>query len=201
LATYIAMSARCISVSTSSPCSGKQAMPSDAPTSSSAPSTRNGRSSACRIFWPTSAPASASGAVGQQDRELVAAQPRDGVARAQHAGDPRADELEQLVAAVVAERVVDLLELVEVEQHHDRLVPSRWAVDSARSTRSWNSARFGSPVRTSCRARLSLSSAWRPGEVQRDERQQQPGQQRRGEVGDEHGDRREAERAGPREDR
>ena len=87
LAAYIATSARCRSVSTSSPCSGNAAMPSDAPTSSSASSTRERALAApSRIFSPTSAPASASGAVGQQHGELVAAEARDGVARAQDRG-------------------------------------------------------------------------------------------------------------------
>jgi hypothetical protein len=52
----------------------------------------------------------------QQHRELVAAQARDGVAGAQRAGDPLGEGDEQLVADGVAEAVVDLLELVEVEE-------------------------------------------------------------------------------------
>ena len=55
--------------------------------------------------------------VGQQDRELVAAEARDDVVVPQRAAQPLGDLLEQLVAAVVAERVVDVLEPVDVEQH------------------------------------------------------------------------------------
>ena len=55
--------------------------------------------------------------VGQQDRELVAAQPRDDVVVPQRAAQPFGDLLEQLVAAVVAERVVDVLEPVDVQEH------------------------------------------------------------------------------------
>jgi hypothetical protein len=56
----------------------------------------------------------------QQHGELVAAQARDRVAGAQHAGDPRPDEPQEAIAVVVAQRVVDELEPVEVEEHHDR---------------------------------------------------------------------------------
>ena len=56
--------------------------------------------------------------IGQHDAELVAAQPRHHVFVAQHARQARPDLLQQLVAEVVAERVVDLLEVVEVDQHH-----------------------------------------------------------------------------------
>ena len=55
------------------------------------------------------------------DEELVAAEPRDRVAGAHRVVQPRRQRDEQLVARLVAERVVDELELVEVgEQHRDR---------------------------------------------------------------------------------
>ncbi len=57
---------------------------------------------------------------GQHDAELVAAEPRDGVLGAEPLGDPGADLVEQLVARLVPERVVDLLEAVEVEQQRGR---------------------------------------------------------------------------------
>ena len=79
--------------------------------------------------------------------ELVAAEARHGVAGAQAAGEPSADLLQQLVAGVVAERVVDLLEAVEVhQQHRDLLAVALGGDRSACSTRSRNSTRFGSPV-------------------------------------------------------
>ena len=56
------------------------------------------------------------GDVRQQDDELVAAEPGDAVAFAQDACQARADLLQQQVTVVMAERVVDLLEAVEVEQ-------------------------------------------------------------------------------------
>ena len=55
------------------------------------------------------------------DEELVAAQPRDGVGRAHRVVQPRRERDQQVVARLVAQRVVDELELVEVgEQHGDR---------------------------------------------------------------------------------
>ena len=54
----------------------------------------------------------------QEDRELVAAEARDGVVLAQQAREALADLAQHLVAVVVAEGVVDLLEAIEVEQHH-----------------------------------------------------------------------------------
>ena len=65
--------------------------------------------------------------VGADDRELVTAKPCDGVGRSQHALQPRSDLLQQRIAAVVAERVVDVLEAIEVEQKDakHRLVAAR----------------------------------------------------------------------------
>ncbi|CAN5918119.1 hypothetical protein BH23ACT10_BH23ACT10_01790 [soil metagenome] len=64
---------------------------------------------------------------GHQDRELVTAQPRDGVALADSLLQPLGDAGQQLVADAVAERVVDLLEPVEVNEQHgdDVVVPTR----------------------------------------------------------------------------
>jgi hypothetical protein len=51
----------------------------------------------------------------QDDRELVAAETRHGVGLAQHAAHPRRHTRQHAVAGVMAERVVDLLEAVQVE--------------------------------------------------------------------------------------
>ena len=57
-----------------------------------------------------------------QDREFVAAKPRDGVALAHRDANALRDDPEQLVADRMAERVVDALEVVEVEiEHRHRL--------------------------------------------------------------------------------
>ncbi len=54
----------------------------------------------------------------KQDDELVAAQPRHGVAVAQAALEAIGDFLQQLVAGLVAQRVVDLLESIQVQEQH-----------------------------------------------------------------------------------
>ncbi len=59
----------------------------------------------------------------QQHRELVATEPRDGVTYAQLAAQAGTDEVQQQVAVVMAERVVDVLEAVEVEQQDGDLAP------------------------------------------------------------------------------
>ena len=51
-------------------------------------------------------------------RELVPAEPGQGVAAADHAAEPAGDAAQQRVAGRVAEAVVDALEVVEVEQQH-----------------------------------------------------------------------------------
>ena len=58
----------------------------------------------------------AVGQVAQQHGELVAAEPGQGVAAAQRLAQPGGDLPQQRVALVVAQRVVDLLEAVEVDQ-------------------------------------------------------------------------------------
>ena len=58
----------------------------------------------------------AVGQPAQQHRELVAAEPRERVAAPQRAAQPFGDVAQEPVAVVVAERVVDLLEPVEVDQ-------------------------------------------------------------------------------------
>ena len=63
--------------------------------------------------WPATA---AGPARLGQDRELVAAQPGDEVAVADRAGDPLGHGDEERVAGGVAERVVDDLEVVEVDE-------------------------------------------------------------------------------------
>ena len=56
--------------------------------------------------------------IGKEDGELVAAQPAHGVDLPYVALEPDGDSLEEHVADLVAERVVDLLEPVEVDDEH-----------------------------------------------------------------------------------
>ena len=79
----------------------------------------------------------------EQDGELVAAEARGQVAGAQHPAQAAGEGDEQLVADLVAEAVVDPLEVVEVEEEHDRAAVGR---ASAASTCWVNSARLASPV-------------------------------------------------------
>ncbi len=59
-------------------------------------------------------------AVGQQDAELVAAEPGHQVAAPQRRHQPLPDADQQLVAVAVPERIVDPPEVVDVQQQHDR---------------------------------------------------------------------------------
>jgi hypothetical protein len=61
------------------------------------------------------------GDAGHDDHELVAADTRDRVALAHAHEDPARDRLQQAVAELVAERIVDGLEAVEVEEKHGHL--------------------------------------------------------------------------------
>ena len=61
--------------------------------------------------------------VGRDHRELLAAQPRHHIVIARHVLEAVGDRPQHLVADIVAMRVVDLLEMVEVEDHQpDRLL-------------------------------------------------------------------------------
>src|SRR3954462_188719 len=58
------------------------------------------------------------GQVGDADDELVAPEPGDRVDLAQRHVEPLGDHAEERVAGLVAERVVDLPEAVEVDEQH-----------------------------------------------------------------------------------
>ena len=58
----------------------------------------------------------------QQQHELVAAHARDGVDLADHAAQSQRDAIQQLVAGVMAERIVDELEAIQVEHQHGELL-------------------------------------------------------------------------------
>ena len=61
-----------------------------------------------------------AGDVVQQQAELVAAEARDRVGRPDGLAESRRDARQQLVAGVVPERVVDLLEVIEVDEQDGR---------------------------------------------------------------------------------
>ncbi len=76
----------------------------------------------------------------RQDRELVAAEARDHPAFADPLGQSRPEMGEQIVAVLVAERVVDVLEVVEVEQHHCERRGSALGLPRSRRRRSRRTA-------------------------------------------------------------
>ena len=118
-----------------------------APMRTSMPSTVRPASSACAH---PPADRLGVGRVGQDDRELVAAEAGEHVAGAQHRAQTRADLLEHEVAGAVAERVVELLEAVEVdEQQRDRRAAERGRPRGARRSDRSRWRRFGRPVRSS----------------------------------------------------
>ena len=88
---------------------------------------------------------------------------RHHLAIVEHAGNPRRDRLQHLVAVGVPEQVVDLLEPVEVEAQDGERPP-----DARRISISWSSfllklLRLGSPVRASwcARKRMCCSASLR----------------------------------------
>ena len=140
------------------------AIPIDAPMNSSRPSIRNGSLQAVQDALGDDGRLARVADVVEQERELVAAQPGDGVVRAERTFQAACDRLEQLVAAGVAEAVVDDLEAVEVEEQHRGAALAgwwRWARRIDWSRRSTNRTRLGRPVSASwsasCWSRRSAS--------------------------------------------
>ena len=100
----------------------------------------------------------------EQDRELVAAEARDRVRGTRRLDEALGGGLQQAVARIVAERVVDVLEVVEVEEHdRDALAASDARASSACWTRLRNRLRLASSVSGSWKAswRSCSSSALR----------------------------------------
>ena len=118
---YIATSAWRSSVSTSSPCVGNIAMPIE-------PSAGQGQAVDDHRLLERGADlldhddrVALAARLGDQHPELVAAEAGHRVRAAQGGAQPPADLHQQRVAGVVAERVVDVLEAVEVHHGHGEL--------------------------------------------------------------------------------
>ena len=126
LAVYMATSAL---RSSSSALSTSAVQPSTIPRLAcaeiSCPATVKGRSSSAMTRSATRVTAALSLDVVQEHGELVAAQARREVARLQRAAQAPGDGLQQLVADRMAERVVDRLEVVEVEEEDRVVAPAR----------------------------------------------------------------------------
>ena len=86
------------------------------------PSIGKGSVRAANILLATTAAASPSAMSRQADHEFVAAKSCGGVAFPQAGAQAHGHGFEQLVADMMAERVVDMLEVVEIEHHHRHLI-------------------------------------------------------------------------------
>ena len=110
------MSAFLVSVSMSAPSAGYIAIPIDAVVWHSWPLSCSGWLSTDSSSPATLLDLAPFGSFFQNDHELVAAEPRHHVARTQRAPQPAADLHQQHVAGVVAQRIVDDLEPVEIDE-------------------------------------------------------------------------------------
>ena len=123
LAVYIATSALRSSTSAVSSARLVAAIPMLAPTAISWPPIWNGTCRASMIRWATASERSRFGRIEEQHRELVATEPRSQVVGADAAVDALGDDPQEAVAGPVAQRVVDDLEVVEVEEQDDGIEP------------------------------------------------------------------------------
>ena len=102
------------------------------------------------------------GEVLEQERELVPAEPGHGVHRAQQRAQPLAERRQQAVADGVAAGVVDLLEVVEVEEHARRAGSPSGGRARARRRAGRGTARgWAGPVSWSCSAWWASSASAR----------------------------------------
>ena len=118
LARYMAMSAFLISVCASVPSRGKMLTPMLAVSTNSWPRTITGSSTAVEQLAGQRGERVALDHVLGDHHELVAAQPGQDVGGAQPVAQAPRHDLQHLVADVVAQRVVDGLEAVEVDEQH-----------------------------------------------------------------------------------
>jgi hypothetical protein len=91
-----------------------------------------GTSSAAMMRWPSRC--SSVVAAAEQDGELVAAEARDAVGVGHGATQPRAHLAQHVVADAVAQRVVDVLEAVQVHHEDAELVAPSMASPMARAS-------------------------------------------------------------------
>ena len=82
------------------------------------PARSNGSASVARILSARATTSAACAGLRLHEHELVATQPGQGVGGADRGADPLGDGAQQPVAGGMAQRVVDVLEAVEVEQQH-----------------------------------------------------------------------------------
>ena len=125
---------------------------------SCAPASVNGSLSASRRRSAiSSGPSASESSVGDHD-ELVPAEAPKRVGVAYDAIESLRDRSQELIAGAVAERLVDALEVVEIDEQRRHGVLWRRARTSICSVRSRISVRFGSPVNASWVAMNASSS-------------------------------------------
>ncbi len=91
-------------------------------TNSSWPSTSNGEDSTLSSFWAQRRDLLQVAHRTHHHRVFVSAQPRHHIALAQAAAEAARDLLQQRVADLVAERVIDVLEAVEIDEQRCHLL-------------------------------------------------------------------------------
>ena len=140
------------------------AMPIEAATTNSRPSRWNGVRQRLLDALGDHGRLAGVADVVEQERELVAAEPRDGVAGAQDGLQPPRDGDQQRVADVVAERVVDELEAVEVQEEHggERPVRARGAGRAGSPGRGGRGTARGWAARSARRGARRAGGAARP---------------------------------------
>ena len=115
------MSAFLVSVWTSEPSAGNMAMPMLAVVWHSWPLNCTGWLTAAQQLARDRLDVAAFGGVFEDHDEFVAAEPRHDVACAQALAQPAGDFHQQGVAGFMAERIVDDLEAVEIDEQHRKL--------------------------------------------------------------------------------
>ena len=117
LAAYIAMSARLSRPDASTPCRGRERDADRHADGDDQVGERDGLGDGAQHALAGVGGGFCGEGVRQQDGELVAAEAGEHVAGRERGGCPQGDLLQQHVAHLVAERVVDVLEAVEVADH------------------------------------------------------------------------------------
>ena len=114
-----------------------------APTITSLPSITTARLISSMMRLARSWVCQLAGRVMVKDDEFVPAPARDQIAGADDGAEPGCDLDQKLVAGAVAEAVVDLLEIVEVEKHHGEPVARRVVATQGQSELFLETAAIG----------------------------------------------------------
>ena len=124
--------------------------------------------------------------VGEQHGELVAPEPGDRAALGNRVRDPRSHVAEQHVPDPVAEAVVDLLEAVEVHDHHRQTASVAGALPHRLLRHHPEVGAVGQPGERVVQGVVVIQDGARAAEVHRGEREEDQRQQGEAEVGGHH---------------